>query len=72
MKPSLKKIFESDNWIITKIHNGLNSYRVDAKRRFHVPDESDFFSKWASIDYINRLAMKYYGKKANKFNSFRY
>ena len=72
MKTSIKQVIESDNWILTAIHNGLRSYRIDAKRRFHLPDTSDFFSSWGSKKYVERLIMEKYGKKPSEMNSFKY
>lgn len=72
MKATIKQVFESDNWIITAVINGLNSYRVDAKRRFPIADEPNFFSQWGSKSYIERLARENYGKKVSQLNSFRY
>jgi hypothetical protein len=73
MKTSAKQIFESDNWIITAIHQGnRKNVRVDAKRRFPAADESSFFSEWISLRYANQLSRENYGKKVNEFNCFIY
>jgi hypothetical protein len=72
MKPSIKQIFESDNWVITKIIQGRGSYRIDAKRRFPIADEKNFFSEWGSSGYVERLARNNYGKKPSDFSTFMY
>lgn len=69
---SLKNVFESDNWIITKIMQGSGVYRIDARRRFAVPDESSFFSKWGTIKYLNALSNENYGKRICEFSCFSY
>lgn len=73
MKTSVKEVFESDNWIITKILQGLNNkVRIDAKRRFNKADQPNFFSEWVSLKYANQLARENYGKNVNDFNCFQY
>jgi len=70
---SLKEVFESDNWIITKISQGHNKQnRVDAKRRFPVADKSSFFSKWGNEKYLNKLAQENYDKNINDFGCYSY
>jgi len=72
MKVSIKSVLESDSWIITKIMNGNGQYRIDARRRFAVADESSFFSKWGKKSYIDRLVKDRFGKKVSEMNSFKY
>ena len=67
---SLKEVFESDSWIITKISQGHSTHRIDARRRFPVADVSSFFSKWGSTTYLNRLASENYGKKLIDFRNY--
>jgi len=70
---SVKQVFESDNVIITKIHQGLRkNVRVDARTRFHVSDSDNFFSEWVSIRYVNKLSMETYGKKVSQLSQFIY
>ena len=69
---TLKQVFESDNWIITKISQGSGTHRIDAKRRFRRADESSFFSEWGSNSYLERLARENYGKKLSEFNNYNY
>lgn len=69
---SLKEVFENDNWIITKISQGYGTHRVDAKRRFPVADESSFFSKWGSDNYLEKLARDNYGKNLRDFSNYYY
>ena len=56
-KVSAKEVLQSfDGWIITRVHSGYNGeVRIDAKRRYHVAEEPDFFSKWVKLSYANRL-----------------
>jgi len=73
MNITFKEIFESDNWIITKIiqgHKGI--HRIDAKRRFPVADKSSFFSEWGSAVYLTRLSKEHYNKKLSDFNCYKY
>jgi|GEM_PF-2093750 len=73
MKISTKEVFESDNWIIAKISQGLrNNVRIDAKRRYPVADQSSFYSEWVSLKYANKLSTDNYGKKVNEFNCYQY
>lgn len=72
MKVSIKEVFASDLWIITKIMQGYGMYRIDAKRRFPVADESSFFSEWGRKSYIERLAKEHYNKKPSDFSCFEY
>lgn len=70
---SIKQVFESGNVIITAIQQGnRKNVRIDAKTRFHVADKDNFFSKWVSLDYANRLSLENYGKKVNDFSCWRY
>lgn len=55
MKPTIKEVVTLKNWIIRKVVKGYNGrVRIDAVRRFHIADTSDFFSEWATIKYINQ------------------
>ena len=72
MRVSIKLVLESDNWIITKIIQGTGQYRIDARRRFAVADESSFFSQWGKKSYIDRLVKDRFGKKVSDMNSFKY
>ena len=55
-KPTLKEVVTSDNWLIYKVKQGYKGrVRIDAYTRFHRADESDFFSEWGTIQYINRV-----------------
>lgn len=70
---SAKQAFESDNVIITAIHQGnRNNVRIDAKTRYHIADKDNFFSEWVSLSYANKLALSNYGKKVNEFSVYRY
>lgn len=60
---NVKTIITSQNWIIRKVIQGRNGeVRIDAEKRFHEPDKSDFFSKWVSYRYANRIYKKLYGE----------
>lgn len=76
MKPkaikSVKQVFESGNVKITNIIQGCGQVRIDATTRFRVPDHDNFFSKWVSVEYANRLSVENFGKKVNELNAFRY
>jgi len=69
---NLKEIFESDKWLITSVSQGRGRHRIDAKRRFPVADERNFFSKWGSNEYLEKLSMENYGKKLNEFSNYKY
>ena len=55
-KVSAKEVLQSfGGWIITRVYPGYNGeVRIDAKRRYHVAEEPDFFSKWVKLSYANR------------------
>jgi hypothetical protein len=72
MKVTLKEVFESGSWIITKIIQGSGQHRVDAKRRFPIADKSSFFSEWGSAKYLERLSSENYSKKLSEFNCYQY
>jgi len=72
MKSSIKSVINSDLWIITKIMQGSGQYRIDARRRFPVDNESSFFSNWGKKSYIDRLVKDRFGKKVSDMNSFQY
>ena len=68
---NVKEAFESDSIIITKIKQGFDKkVLVDAKTRFHKPDMDNFFSKWVSEDYANRMARDNYGKNIYEFSTY--
>jgi hypothetical protein len=69
---NLKHIFGSDSWIITSIPQGMGEHRIDAKRRFPVADKGNFFSKWGSNKYLEKLSRENYGKKLNEFSNYKY
>ena len=55
-KPTLKEVVTSGNWIIAKVKQGYKGrVRIDAHSRFHRADESNYFSEWGTIQYINRV-----------------
>jgi len=69
-KPTLKEIFEDNNWIITSILKGYNGkHRIDARRRHPVADVSSFFSEWGSEKYLNKLSIDNYGRKISGFKT---
>lgn len=56
MKVTAKEVLTSQNWIITRIYKGYKGkIRIDAKRRYHVADKPDFFSKWVTLKYANSV-----------------
>lgn len=60
---NVKAIITSQNWVIKKVIQGRNGeVRIDAQKRFHEPDKSDFFSKWVSYRYANRIYKNLYGE----------
>lgn len=70
---SVKEAFSSDSVIITKIMQGRGGFvRIDARTRYHVSGMNNFFSKWVSEEYANRLAIENYGKKISEFNCYQY
>ena len=56
-KVSAKEVLQSfGGWIITRVYPGCNGeVRIEAKRRYHVAEEPDFFSKWVKLRYANRM-----------------
>ena len=69
---SVKEAFEGNN-IIIKILQGYNGVvLVDAKSRNWKPDMENFFSKWCTEKYADRLAMENYGKKVRDFRVYSY
>ena len=73
MKTTVKEVFESDNWIITKIIQGLRkNVLIDAKTRFHQADVKNFFSGWCSEKYADKLAKDKYGKKTKELNAYKF
>lgn len=74
-KVSAKEVLTSNGnkWIITKVLQGYNEkIRIDAKTRFHIPDEANFFSKWISKNYANRIRREEGLKPVNELNCFHY
>lgn len=69
---NLKKVVESENWIITKILNGGNIVRIDAQTRHYQADGENRFSKWVSRKYADTLLVDRYGKKSTDMNVYRY
>lgn len=69
---SLKTVIKSDNWIITEVLQGNDSYRINAKRRFPIADDKNFFSKWGKKNYIERLIKEYYNKKCSELSLYKY
>ena len=68
-KVTVKEMFENDNLIITKIMQGQKGkVRIDAKRRFHIADEPDFFSEWCSKIYADKL----FGKSVSEHRNWQY
>lgn len=60
---NVKKVITNSNWIITKVIQGRDGVvRIDAKKRFHETDKSDFFSKWVSYRYANKIYKNLYGE----------
>lgn len=73
MKITAKKVFESDNWVITKIINNKNkTVRIDAHTRFLLPDKQNRFSEWISLQYANRLSRENFGKNVDNFQCYKY
>lgn len=73
MENSIKNFFENDNIIITKILQGNSGLvRIDAKRRFPMADKPNFFYKWCSKNYAQKLALENYGKKLTDFSVYKY
>lgn len=72
-KVTVREVFESDSWILVKIMQGSeNCVRIDARRRFPVPDISSFFCEWCSNAYADRLAVCNYNKKLIDLNCYSY
>ncbi len=70
---SLKIVFESDNWIITKILQGFNNQiRIDGKTRFYQSDGINRFSKWGKRSYLESLSKLNYNKSLTDFNCYEY
>lgn len=72
MKTTIKEVFENDNWEITRIYQGSKKLRVDAKTKNRVADEENFFSKWVSYGYVDKLSRENFGKGVNKFAKNKY
>ena len=72
MKTTLKEVFQSGDWIITKVTQGRGEHRIDAKRRFPKADHPSLFSKWATNEYLERLSKENYGKKLSDFKNYRH
>lgn len=74
-KVSAKEVLTSNGnkWIITKVLQGYNGkIRIDAKTRFYIPDEANFFSKWVSKTYADRIRQEEGLKPVNELNCFQY
>jgi len=70
---NVKDAFENSSVIITSIMQGHNkTVRIDAKTRFYKPDMDNFFSKWCSEKYANRLAVDNYGKSLSEMRAYKY
>tara|TARA_R110000850_G_scaffold29786_1_gene82307 strand:- start:345 stop:563 length:219 start_codon:yes stop_codon:yes gene_type:complete len=70
---TIKEIFESGNWNITRVIRGCSKVvRIDAKTRNRIADGDNGFSKWVSLGYANRLCVDNYGKKVTDLNSYSY
>lgn len=70
---TIKEIITSDEWIITKALQGLHkTVRIDAKRRFRKADAENFFSEWATTQYVNVLTREKYGKNIENFTCYNY
>lgn len=56
-KVTAKEVLSSHGgWIIKKVMQGRGGkVRIDAQRRYHKADQSDFFSEWVSLSYANRI-----------------
>lgn len=67
MKYTIKNVIENDYvWIITKVMQGYNGkIRIDAKTRFHIADESNFFSEWCT----KKICRQYIYEQMGKTNS---
>jgi len=72
MNVTLKEVFESGSWIITKIIQGSGKHRINAERRFPIADKSSFFCQWGSTKYLERLSSENYSKKLSDFNCYQY
>ena len=56
-KPTLKEVVTSNNWLIYKVKQGYKGHvRIDAHS--HRAGESNYFSEWGTIKYINRVRRK--------------
>ena len=71
-KVTLKEVFESHNWIITKIYQGFGTHRIDAKTRNRIADSQNTFSKYGSNAYLEKLAHENYGKSLSDFTCYNY
>lgn len=67
MKTTIKEVITAKNWIITRVYQGCDGQiRIDAKTRFWVADGENFFSRWTSYDYANRIHRAYFGRNLEK------
>ena len=69
---TLKEVFESDDWIITKVKQGLGMHRINAKRRSYRADGQNLFCEWGNNRYLEKLAKENYGKKLHEFRTYEY
>ena len=66
-----KKVFESNNWLITNIKEGTKNVRIDARAKFmQCTDGTDRFSEWISKAYANQLCNLKFGKKYHEMNCY--
>lgn len=71
MKTSFKEVFRSEDWRIIEIRGSMKTHRINAKRRFPIPDKSNFFSEWGNTEYLEKLARLHYGKKLEDFKCYK-
>lgn len=70
---STKEVLQSGDWIITKVMQGYNGLvRIDAKRRFHKADDSNFFSKWVKESYADKCLRDVGKKSVREMNCYHY
>lgn len=65
MKTTIKEVFESDNWQITRIIQGFDKQvRIDASKKY----SNEKISKWCSLSYANMLCRKNKGKNIEYYH----
>lgn len=74
MKPTLKSVFNTQNWIIYNILENRDGtrFRIDARARFPRPNQENRFSSWGTAEYLNRLCLHSYGKKIHQMSVFKW